>query len=121
MRYREFTQRQSAVALAHPWRYAVFGGALAWLLLLLMLRVGLEVALLGAAVGYLVNGLSMRYGPGRQIATRRLARSYEAERLARLKSEPRFGTKLWHKLAIGFVGLFVLWIAVVVVGSVFSG
>jgi hypothetical protein len=73
VRYRDFSQRQTTFALAHPWRYALLGGVLA-LLLLLMLGLAFDVALLGGAVWYPACGVSMRYGPGRQIAQRRLAR-----------------------------------------------
>jgi hypothetical protein len=43
-----------------------------------------------------------------------------AERRTRLDNEPRFGTKGWHKFAIGFVVLFVVWVAVAVVSSLLS-
>jgi hypothetical protein len=41
-------------------------------------------------------------------------------RLANVQGEPRYGTKLWHKFALGFVALFVLWIAAAILGWILS-
>jgi hypothetical protein len=43
-----------------------------------------------------------------------------AQRIARSDNEPRFGTKRRHKFALAFVALFVVWIAVAVVGALLS-
>jgi hypothetical protein len=33
---------------------------------------------------------------------------------------PRFGTKAWHKVGVGIIALFVMWIAVAIVGALLS-